>query len=610
MSKKKSNEELDSDGDFNLGINVGTDQTPDFGYEPDKNKWSGRLRSRKRKRVLIPSYTYNLRNRKKLRLSHESSEDSDPNFDPNDPFQKGMIPFEDGLLTSLKRVIDQTHEMVYDTIKDQLEKDRIKQIYSGLTDPEKENNKSTLELIEKKITKCLPKIVDVLSSKMPVDEKWMAMEKIIALRTFDHFTYADRIAYLVTGQNIKDQIKSYNNYDIQDDQLRKYTEIEKRLNKMSADMNPLKYRILEKLRIEPVPIKDQQAIWVVYKKLSNVDPMNDEFYKLKTWMDCVLALPYNIKTDIVLLPNSSNAVINRKLTMIKRSLKQKLSCMDNSIEQMISIITSVLTNPGMKELAIALVGPPGIGKTYLVKTFAELLKMPYAMISVAGIKDASDIHGHHCAFVGSGPGRIYMGIKRMKCINGLLCINELDKIDDGYSSNVSNSLLDVTDFTINSEYHDSYLGDEITINLSSTWFVYTLNSIDTLDKILGNRIPYIKIPDYTTNEKKIIANNNLIPDALREHEMNVNDVIFTSKSLDYLLEKSNRETGVRRLKQHIHIIIRKINVMRKCILDDGTYGDLNLSFLLEQFSLPITITPDIINKLNLGFESPILSYYT
>ncbi len=249
------------------------------------------------------------------------------------------------------------------------------------------------------------------------------------------------------------------------------------------------------------------------------------------------------------------------------------------------IVNNKICDPDSSRNTIALLGQPGVGKTAIVRTLARVLGIPFYQISLGGIKDSAILDGHDYTYTGAQCGRIAKAMQKMGCCNGIIFFDEFDKIGDTErGQEVSDLLLHVTDFTQNSEFVDNFL--DLKIDLSKVWFIFSLNYKSKVDPVLLNRMKLIEVPGYEQHEKVQIIQNYVFPKLLKEQKMDQDSLILTREVAEYLIEKVDREKGVRNIERAAVSIVNRVNVLRAAVLPDGTYGDLNLSYAIPGFKLP------------------------
>jgi len=358
-----------------------------------------------------------------------------------------------------------------------------------------------------------------------------------------------------------------------------------------------------------MPFHNKVVIYNKFKNLENIPECSSEHSKLNNWLNIAMSVPHTIKTLPINIKDG-NTKINAFLHNIKLKLDEKIHGLNDVKNQILFILNNMITNPKSRGLGMALVGPQGVGKTEIANVLAEATSLPFVSIPLGGSNDSSFLAGHSYTYEGSVPGAIVSSIIKMKQLNGIIFFDEIDKISNTrYGSEVSKLLLHITDSTQNHDFKDKYLGNDISINLSNVWFIYSLNYIDSLDRTLRDRIPIVMVDGYTKTEKKEIAKRHLIPREVKNIGLNLGDIMFSDDALKYLIDKSDEmythetksnggKSGVRQLKHIISNIVMKLNMIKNCILEDGTFGNLNLPYIIKHFKLPFVVEKVHIDKLD------------
>jgi ATP-dependent Lon protease len=232
-------------------------------------------------------------------------------------------------------------------------------------------------------------------------------------------------------------------------------------------------------------------------------------------------------------------------------------------------------------------------------------------IPIGGAKDSSFLTGFSFTYEGAQPGAIAQALQELKCNNGIIFIDEIDKIPHTDKGNeISKALLHIIDPAQNHAFHDKYLSNQFDIDLSKIWFIYTLNNREDIERTLRDRIPIIKVSGYSYSEKNEIASKHLIPKALKNLNIGDGDIQFSAESIRYMisilqenqLEIADRDgrSGVRQLKYMIDHIIMKLNMLRNLWDPSKRYTHkLQLSFGVSNFRLPLIVTPDTIQQLGI-----------
>ena len=294
--------------------------------------------------------------------------------------------------------------------------------------------------------------------------------------------------------------------------------------------------------------------------LSSLNNGHGENSKLRNWLDNILKIPFGIYTGINL-----NSV---KKTKIKKFMKSLKTDMDNAVwghnnakQQILQIIGQKIRNPESKGSILGIWGPPGNGKTTLIKEgIAKAMKKPFVFISLGGATDASFLEGHSFTYEGSIYGRIARGIIESKCMDPIIYFDELDKVSTtSKGEEIINLLIHLIDPAQNSKFRDKYFHD-LDIDLSKVTFIFSFNEPSKVNYILMDRITTVETKNITVEQKLYIANNYLLPNILNDIGLKKNNIQISDELLLNLINNYTNEGGVRKLKKLLYEICRELNV--------------------------------------------------
>ena len=424
--------------------------------------------------------------------------------------------------------------------------------------------KKEFDNIKEYIEECEPKLDNILEIKCNKTEKRELFELFYIYKYLPGNSDERYEMKKFLEEKIKNMKQNENLFD-------KHRELIEFLNKKTdnSELNEIKTKILDLEATNDV----KTTIYRRFKELENSEIQDEDYYKNKQWINNSLKLPYNKYLNF----NIDN--ITKTLCNIKTKLDEELYGMNDVKEQILLFINNKFHNPTMKGCSLGLIGPPGVGKTSIAMCLSSILSVPFEQISLGGMTHADTMKGHDSTYIGSKPGLITQALMRMEYKNGILFFDEFDKIDD--NKEIVSTLLHVTDFQQNHKFHDNYF-DEIDIDLSSLWFIYSMNSKPT-NTALADRVFYVKVDGYNLKEKMKIVIDYTLPKILSNLGINKNDICISDENAQYLIQKvSNDEKGIRVLNQKMNELISKIIFLK------SNKNELNTSFKLPDKYFPLT----------------------
>jgi ATP-dependent Lon protease len=327
----------------------------------------------------------------------------------------------------------------------------------------------------------------------------------------------------------------------------------------------------------------------------------EESSKHSVWLQTVLSIPHKPKLMGYNFLSGEKQGISYFIHEFMNRINNKVYGMNEAKEELICTIINMLKNPNLTNKVLAIVGPPGTGKTFIFNELAKILDLPLAQISLGGENDASFLLGHDFTHTNSQPGIIARSIIKNGCTNGFLFFDELDKISNSEkATEIIYHLHHIIDFTQNHNFRDRYM-PEIPINLSECFFVYSLNDIRKVDSSILSRIPIIHFSGYDKKDKIEILQKYLIPEVLKEYNLEEKNIMVSNTVCGYLIDKIKEEdeindkSGIRGLKQALHRIFKRINLYFLSAIDGKL--PINFSFHIPNFQIPYSLDEKFIDQV-------------
>lgn len=336
-----------------------------------------------------------------------------------------------------------------------------------------------------------------------------------------------------------------------------------------------------------------------FNQLSNMDEAmaNGEYYKLKTWIDGFVKIPFNKYAKIPVHVSDGLERCNQFITEAKHILDTCVFGLDSAKMQILQLIGLWIVNPESIGTSISLKGPMGVGKTTIIKDgISKILNRYFKLIPLGGASDVGHFEGHSYTYEGSTYGKIIDILIQSRQMNPIIYFDELDKVSDSpKGEEVIGLLTHLTDATQNACYHDKYFS-EIEFDLSKILYIFSYNDDSKINPILRDRMYNIEIKGYTIEDKMSIARLHLLPKIRVNVNFTEDDILFTDDIVKYIIQKyTESEEGVRNLKRCFEIIYTKLNLL-KLLRNDNVemYKLLNIE---PTTALPLTLTNEIVDKL-------------
>ncbi len=290
-------------------------------------------------------------------------------------------------------------------------------------------------------------------------------------------------------------------------------------------------------------------------RMKTMPPAAAEYHVIKTYLDWLVDLPWNIVTEDNLdIPNARRILDedHYDLKEIKERILEYLAVRKLRAERG----TNEEESHTYRGSILTLVGPPGVGKTSLGQSVARALGRKFIRMSLGGMHDEAEIRGHRRTYIGAMPGRLIQSIKRAGTKNPVIMLDEVDKVGADYRGDPSSALLEVLDPAQNKTFRDHYL--DVDFDLSQVIFICTANTLETISPPLRDRMEILQLSGYTDYEKIQIAKGYLIPRQLKENGLALDEATFDDEAIRTIIRDYTREAGVRNLEREVGRVARKL----------------------------------------------------
>ncbi|MGO4258961.1 endopeptidase La [Marmoricola sp. RAF53] len=291
-------------------------------------------------------------------------------------------------------------------------------------------------------------------------------------------------------------------------------------------------------------------------KLERSSEQSPEGGWIRTWLDTVLELPWNVTTEDSTDITAARAVLDADhhgLDEVKDRIVEYLGVRARRAERGMSVVGGRGSGA-----VVLLAGPPGVGKTSLGESVARALGRKFVRVALGGVRDEAEIRGHRRTYVGALPGRIVRAVKEAGSMNPVVLLDEVDKVGSDFRGDPAAALLEVLDPAQNHTFRDHYL--ELDLDLSDVLFIATANVLETIPPALLDRMELVTIDGYTEEEKVAIARDFLVPRQLDRAALTADDVSVTEEALREIAANYTREAGVRSFERLLAKAFRKASL--------------------------------------------------
>ncbi len=304
-------------------------------------------------------------------------------------------------------------------------------------------------------------------------------------------------------------------------------------------------QLLKKLKAKNFSPAIMEKMEEEISRMRLMHPTTPEYAVVRNYIDWFLSMPYGVYSDTVL-----------NLKKVKADLDAKHFGLDKVKDRILEYIAVLkLTGTERRAPILCLVGPPGVGKTTLVESIAASMQRNFVRITLGGVRDEAEIRGHRRTYIGAMPGRFIQALRRAKCMNPVLLLDEIDKMAADFRGDPASALLEVLDPEQNHDFTDHFM--EVGLDLSRVLFIATANSEAEIPDALRDRLEVVRLPGYYAHEKKQIASKFLIPKICERCGVALDkDISIPDSLIEKIIKEWTREAGVRELERSLESIVR------------------------------------------------------
>ncbi|MCQ2105612.1 MAG: endopeptidase La [Fibrobacter sp.] len=332
-------------------------------------------------------------------------------------------------------------------------------------------------------------------------------------------------------------------------------------------------QLLKKIKEKKFAPAIQEKLEEEISRMRMMQPTSPEYAVSRNYLDWFLTLPYNVFTETSL-----------NMKKVKAELDAKHFGLDKVKERIMEYIAVLkLTGTERRAPILCLVGPPGVGKTTLVESIAKAMQRNFVRITLGGVRDEAEIRGHRRTYIGAMPGRFINALKRAKCMNPIILLDEIDKMASDFRGDPASAMLEVLDPEQNHDFTDHFM--EVGLDLSRVLFIATANNENQIPEALHDRLEMVRLPGYYPHEKEKIASNYLVPRICERTGVKLGeDIVFPDEMVRKVIRDWTREAGVRELERMLENVVR--HRAKDMVMGKKFAKELNEKTLQEYLGAP------------------------
>ena len=378
------------------------------------------------------------------------------------------------------------------------------------------------------------------------EQHMLESESIDELLTVAHAALAKEVEIMQLRTKIASDAQSEMDKAQRDYVLRQQLKaIQKELGEDESGEKAEAEQLRERLETADLPELVAKEAERELKRMEQLPQTAPDFHVIRTYLEYVLELPWKVSSEEKL-----------DLKEARKILDEDHYGLEDVKERILEFLAVIKLRPDSKSPIMLLIGPPGVGKTSLGRSIARALGRKFERFSLGGMRDEAELRGHRRTYIGSMPGRIIQGLRRVGVNNPVMMLDEIDKLGNSYRGDPASALLEILDPQQNDTFRDHYL--DLPFDLSKVFFIATANQLQPIPAPLRDRMEIISLAGYSDIEKLNIAKQYLVPRQIEENGLKEDQLTIRDDAINLITARYTREAGVRQLERTIGNIARKV----------------------------------------------------